>query len=260
MDSRFRIAKKQDDYKPLRAKKKKKIKVWTYIRWTLAVIVILAAAFAFASFFIFKAEDVEYSGGEHYTKEELNSLIFGTDTPNVLHYSIVGEKDKKIPFIEKYDVDIKWPDKISVTVYEKSIVGYISYMGCNMFFDREGMVVESSLEHYENVPEIYGLKFDSIVLNNKLEIGNEEVFDKILDLTQAFDKYKLDINKIVFKSNFDVVLNMGDVKVLLGNPQDFTERLYVLKQLSSEFEGLKGTLHLEEYDGTESSIIFTKEK
>ena len=46
-----------------------------------------------------------------------------------------------------------------ITVYEKAVIGYIRYMGCNMYFDKDGIVVESSTETFEKVPEIIGLKF-----------------------------------------------------------------------------------------------------
>ena len=100
----------------------------------------------------------------------MNQFIFGGDNPNILFYVLFGEKDKEITFVQKYDVDIEWPDKLTVTVYEKPIVGYISYMGCNMYFDKDGKVVESSSASYENVPQIEGLEFKSIVLNSKLTI------------------------------------------------------------------------------------------
>ena len=36
-------------------------------------------------------------------------------------------------------------------------------------------------------------------------------------------------------------------------------KLYALKQVSEKLTGMKGTLHLENYDGTTASIIFKKE-
>ena len=71
-------------------------------------------------------------------------------------------------------------------------------MGCNMYFDKDGIVVESSTEEYENVPEIDGLKFDSIVLNAKLDTGNPEVYNTILELTHSFDKYDIQVDKVYF--------------------------------------------------------------
>lgn len=240
--------------------KKRKSKKGKYIKIAVVAALVLIIAAGAGSYFIFRVNNIEYLGGTHYEPEELNRIIFGTDNPNALYYKLFGKKDKEITFVEKYDVDVEWPDKMTVTVYEKSIIGYISYMGCNMYFDREGIVVESTSQQYENVPEISGLKFTSIVLNSKLEIGNDEVFSRILEMTQAFDKYNLDIEKIYFNSSYEVTLNMGDVRVLLGSSADSTDKLYALKQMAPKLEGMKGTLDLREYDGKDSSIIFKNDK
>ena len=189
----------------------------------------------------------------------MNQFIFGGDNPNILFYVLFGEKDKEITFVQKYDVDIEWPDKLTVTVYEKPIVGYISYMGCNMYFDKDGKVVESSSASYENVPQIEGLEFKSIVLNSKLEIDDMSVFNTILELTQAFDKYQLGIRKIYFDSSYNVTLYMNDVKILLGKAENSAEKLFALKQMENSIKDMKGTLYLSDYDGNNSSIIFKKE-
>lgn len=259
MSSRLRVTDGGKQYRPLRASKKQPRNKIAYIKWGVIVLLLLVVVFVASSFAVFRVTDVQYEGSEQYEKEELNQLIFGSDSPNALYFKLFGDKDKEIPFVEKYDVDIKWPNKMYVTIYEKPIVGYISYMGCNMYFDREGMVVESSSQSYAGVPEVYGLKFDSIVLNTKLNVGDEELFARILELTQGFDKHELDIDRIVFDSSYKVVLDIGDIKVELGDPKDCTEKLYILKRMSAGLTGLKGTLKLADYDGTETSIIFTKE-
>lgn len=260
MSSDLRVTDGGKTYRPLRANKKKPARKRRYVKWIVALLLMLVVIAVSVSFVVFKVKDVQYEGCEHYDKEELNQLIFGTDSPNALHFKLFGNKDKEIPFIEKYDVDIQWPDKMHIVIYEKPIVGYISYMGCNMFFDREGMIVESSSETYENVPEVYGLKFNSIVLNTKLDVGDSGLFARILELTQGFDKYELNIDRIIFDSSYDVILEIDNIRVELGNPKDCTERLHVLKQMMPSLSGLSGVLRLSDYDGTDSSIIFTKEK
>lgn len=177
-----------------------------------------------------------------------------------MYFKLFGQKDTQIPFIQKYDVETDWPDKLYVTVYEKAIVGYVRYMGCNMYFDKDGIVVESSTDLYENVPEIDGLNFNSIVINTKLDAGNSEIYNTILELTQSFDKYDINVDKVYFDSSYNITLYMGDVKVSLGSSKDFTDRLFELKQLSVKFGTLKGTLYLDDYNGDESSIIFKREK
>lgn len=222
----------------------------------VVAVLLLAAAGVYAGFGVVS---IQYAGNEHYTKEQMNTYIFGTEHPNALLYVLFGDKKKDIPFVQKYDVEIQWPSRMSVIVYEKAIVGYISYMGCNMYFDKDGIVVESSSETYEGVPEITGLDFKSIVLDSKLEVGNAAVFSQILELTQAFDKYDLNVKKVYFDSSYNVSLYLQDVRIMLGSADNCNDKLYALKQISGNLVEMKGTLHMENYDGTSSSIIFKKE-
>lgn len=221
-----------------------------------ASVIIMAAA---GIYLVFRVTTIEYVGNKHYTEEQMNELLFHGKMPNALIEKLMGTQTDSIPFIQKVDVEIDWPNRMSIMVYEKPIVGYISYMGCNMFFDKDGLIVESSTQTYENVPEIVGLKFESIVLDSKLDVGNEAIFRQILDLTQSFDKYELDVDKVYFSSSYEVTLYMGDIKILLGSDTDVTDKLYELKQIAPQFEDLKGTLHLENYNGTDTSVIFKKE-
>ena len=172
-----------------KARKKKRL-------FIISIIVAALIAACAAVYFGFRTDKITYVGNSHYSNEEMTSRIFGNDTPNTVLYTLFGNKKKTIPFIQKYDVEIQWPRGMYITVYEKAVIGYIRYMGCNMYFDKDGIVVESSTETFEKVPEIIGLKFNSIVLDSKLEVGDDEVFRHILDLTQSFDKYNLDVSKV----------------------------------------------------------------
>ena len=238
----------------LKSKKKK-----TYIKIIVLVVLCAVLIAGGAGYFLFRVESIEYTGNKHYDEEELTECIFGSGTPNALLYTLFGNKDKEIPFVQRYDVEVQWPNKLSVTVYEKAVIGYISYMGCNMYFDKDGMVVESSSEFYEGVPEIAGLVFQSIVLDSKLDIGNDAVYRQILEMTQSFKKYELDIRKVYFNADYEATLYMGDVKVILGDTEDCMDKLYALKQMSEKLTGMKGTLYLDNYNGSESSVIFKKE-
>ena len=236
-----------------KARKKKRL----FIISTIVAALIAACA---AVYFGFRTDKITYVGNSHYSNEEMTNRIFGNDTPNTVLYTLFGNKKKTIPFIQKYDVEIQWPRGMYITVYEKAVIGYIRYMGCNMYFDKDGIVVESSTETFEKVPEIIGLKFNSIVLDSKLEVGDDEVFRHILDLTQSFDKYSLDVSKVYFDSSDNVILYIDEVKVYLGKSDDYTDKLFELKQMKTKFAGLKGSLYMQDYTKDSSSIIFKKDE
>lgn len=224
------------------------------------IVMFILVAVGIAVYIGFQAESITYAGNSHYSDEEMTEKIFGKDKPNVLLYKLFGNKKKTIPFIQKYDVEIQWPKKMYITVYEKPVIGYVRYMGCNMFFDKDGIVVESSTESYDKVPEIIGLKFNSIVLGLKLDVGDDDIFRQILDLTQSFDKYDLDVSKVYFDSSDNLILYIEEVKVYLGNSDDYTDKLFELKQMETKFSGLKGTLYMQDYTKDSNAIIFKKDE
>lgn len=91
------------------------------LKWILAGIVIallLAGGGIYAGFMV---TDITYTGNKHYTQQQMTECIFGTEHPNALIYTLFGKKNKNIPFIQKYDVEVTWPNKMNVAVYEKRL-------------------------------------------------------------------------------------------------------------------------------------------
>ena len=97
------------------------------------------------------------------------------------------------------------------------------------------------------------------MLGSKLDVGDDEIFRQILDLTQSFDKYELGVSKVYFDSSDSVILYVDDVKVYLGKSDDYTDKLFELKQMASKFAGLKGTLYMQDYTKDSNAIIFKKD-
>ena len=229
----------------------------------LVIILILLAAGAYGVITTqFVVTDVTVDGNEHYTDEQIREMVLpGGIRNNSLYLSLLYRKKeiKDIPFIESMDVSIVNRNTIHVDVYEKTLAGCVNYLGSYLYFDKDGIVVESSSKLYSGVPQIEGLKFTSIVLGSKLDVGDDSVFSDILELTQAFEKYNLDIDKVYFDSSYNVTLYMNEVKIILGNAADITDRLYALKRMENKIANLKGTLYLSDYNGSESSVIFKKE-
>jgi len=75
------------------------------IKIVVPVIICLVAALVVAGYFLFRGNNISYEGNRHYSDEEMNNYIFGTDTPNAVVYNIFGKKNKQIPFIQKYEVE-----------------------------------------------------------------------------------------------------------------------------------------------------------
>ncbi len=125
-------------------------------------------------------------GNIHYTNEEIIDMVMeGHYGNNSLLLSLVY-KDKSItdiPFIEKMDVSVMDPNTIKIEVYEKALAGYVEYLERYMYFDKDGIVVESSYEKTDGVPMVAGLKFDYVVVHERLPVEDEAIFASILNIT-----------------------------------------------------------------------------
>ena len=82
-----------------------------------------------------------------------------------------------------------------------------------MYFDKDGIVVESTSKTLPGIPEIMGLKFGHIVLYQKLPVENDAVFQEILPRSNPIlSIYQLEVNRIQYNSFGEAALYMGDFK------------------------------------------------
>ena len=158
------------------------------------------------------------------------------------------------------NVEVVSPDTIRIKVYEKALAGYVENLERYMYFDKDGTVVEISSVKTAGIPQITGLTFDYIVLNEKLPVDDEAIFYKILSVTKTLTKYKLSADRIHFDSRKNMTLFFEDVKVAFGSDELLDEKIMLLQTLLPELVGQSGTLNLQNYDENTASIPFTPDK
>jgi len=229
---------------------------WPRLRAVILLILSAAAAFFVA---YFKVRSVTVEGSSRYTKDEISSMVMTGplgDNSVLLSLRYRDKPIRNIPFIETMKVQVVAHDSIRIRVYEKTIAGYVDYLGTCMYFDRDGIVVESSKEKLKDVPEVTGLKFQSIVLYKKLPAENDAVFDRILTVTQLLSKYGLHADRIYFSTTSSMSLYFGDVRADLGEDQYTDEKISNLRKILPSLKNKKGTVDLVNYTPDTSYITF----
>ena len=205
---------------------------------------------------------VYVDGNIHYTNEEIMNMVMGGRFGNNSLFLSMKYKDKgmeNIPFIQAMDVTIEAKDTIRITVYEKALAGYVSYLGQYIYFDKDGIVVETSTEKTAGIPQVTGLKFDRVILHEALPVEKPEVFDEILNITQQLDKYSMSADRIYFDSDYQVTLVFGEAKVALGLDGYMDEKIMKLQYILPNLIGEKGTLDMREYSEDTKSYSFEKD-
>ncbi len=197
----------------------------------------------------YKVTTIYVEGNIHYTNEEIIDMVMGGkygDNSLILSMKYRDQGIDNIPFIETMDVTIESNDTIRITVYEKALAGYVSYLGRYVYFDKDGIVVETSEEKTQGIPQVTGLTFDHVILYERLPVEKPEIFDEILNITQQLSKYSLVVDKIYFDKDYQVTLLFGDVKVALGSNTDIDEKIMKLQYILPDLEGKRGTLDMRE--------------
>ncbi len=210
----------------------------------------------------YKVTTVHVDGSIHYTNEEIMEMVMGGRFGDNSLFLSLKYRDKGIegvPFIETMDVEIEAKDTIRITVYEKALAGYVRYLGRYVYFDKDGIVVETSLEETAGIPQVTGLSFDHVILHDRLPVDKPELFDEILNITQQLSKYSLTADRIYFDSAYNVTLYFGEAKIALGQNEDIDEKIMKLQYILPDLLGKSGTLDMREYSEDTKTYSFEQE-
>ncbi len=213
---------------------------------------------AFILFISCRLNTVTVEGNIHYSTEELQDKVITekTDANTIfLYLRYKYGKVESIPFVEDINIELINKNSIKIHVYEKVITGCIEFMGGYMYFDKDGIVVESSDVKLDEVPFVTGLSFNKIILYEKLEVQKKALFDVILNITQLIQKFELKIETIQFNSDHEITLYCGDAKILLGKRDTYDEQIAELKNLLPSAEGKKITLDMMNFKEGQDKII-----
>ena len=225
------------------------------------ILVLVSVFLAFAILCVsLSVTSVRVTGNRTYTAEEIEQLVFPTRmSRNSVACMIRGLMGKKrsIPFVQDYKISFLSPGEVEVIVYEKSIVGYVSYMSSRMYFDKDGIIVESANQRLPGIPEITGLHFGQIVLYRELPVENRRIFSMILTLTQTLSTFGIPADVIRYDKDLNATLNIGNVSVLLGGSNDMNGKLSELSNILPRIKDLDGTLDLSDYDPTVPNRMYS---
>lgn len=206
---------------------------------------------------------VTVTGNSRYSDEQIIEMLFSKRWDYNSIYCYIRDRftdHQQVPFVEDYKLVFKGPAEVEVIVYEKSVVGYVSYMSSFMYFDKDGIIVESTNEKLNDIPWITGLDFGHIVLHKPLPVSDQRIFEEIMNLTQILSVHQLQVNKIQYNPFREVTLYMEGIEVVLGDSSNINGKIAELSDMLPRITGLSGTLYLDTYDEANSNMSYTFKK
>lgn len=230
------------------------------------ILIIVAVAAGYGYWYLsttYEVKNVYVEGNVHYSSDEIKEMVTEGRWGNNslwLDYVYKNKSVDDVPFIETMDVEVLSPDTIKICVFEKTLAGYVEYLGKYVYFDKDGIVVEVSSMKTSGIPEVIGVDFDYVILHEALPVEDPELFKEVLNITKLMTKYKVNAEKLYFADNGETVLYHDRIIIRLGNDENLDLKIMNLPSLLENLEGMKGTLRMDKYDENTKKITFEPAK
>lgn len=237
----------------------KHIKKRTIYAIILSVMFLCLVLIAFL--LLFQIKNVEVVGNKYVSDQEVIGWVQSDELATNSLYVLCKFQftEYNLPAaIENVKISLKSPWSIKVRVEEKKIVGYIILEDDFVYFDKDGIVLEKSREWWDEVACIEGLDVTSAQLYEELPVKDEEkkIFNSLLEMSEALKDKELTPDKIVCQDS-ELNLYFGSVCVNLGN-ENFAKRIAQIPPILEKLGNQKGTLHLENYGESSTTVSFEK--
>lgn len=226
---------------------------------TAAVLIVLCLIL----FGVFQTKKIVIKGNSHYTAGEITAALKeNTYTGNglILYLRNKIAPVKTLPFIESVNISLQGTNQVTAQVNEKKRAGCLNYNGKYVYFDKEGYALEIYEKHYDDVPLVTGLNYKKIALGEKIPEKKTSVFEQILKITMAIDKYELPVSQIHFNAEGKALLISGDLTVNLWNSEELDLKLTELTGILPKMKGKKGTISMKYFTKDNPVAIFKKKK
>ena len=245
---------RKSNYRKKLTKKTKKI-----IGGILAAVLLAGVIFFFS---YFRVTNVEIMGSTHYSDAEikemaLDSPFSGNSVLAVLLHSPVAVED--VPFVEGFTITRINRNTICVSVKEKKAVGCIPYLDSYIYFDRNGIFIESSRTRDESVPYFDGIEISRVIKNEKLPIKGTTVLNTAVSLSTIFQKNQMIPDHIEFDKNYQISMVYGNITVILGDDKYLEDKMNRVFAILPKLSGEAGIMQMESVTDKSKTITFERE-
>ncbi len=211
---------------------------------------------------VFQVKTVIINGNVRWSGQEIaEDLSYDFWTQNTLflmwkHRN--GEALERLPYLSSLKIKLDSPGKITVTVTEKELAGYVYGEDQNLYFDEDGIILDITDQVYDGVLAVTGVKMGEPVLYQKVPTESSAQLRTILSITQLLRYQELTAREIRFSDNMDITVRIGNVDAALGQDEYLEEKIANLRAILDVMSGSSGTLHMENFTGKNEPVSFSE--
>lgn len=216
---------------------------------------------------VFQLSYVSVRGSVHNSAEAVSDIVckdYMLNNTLLIRLFNVNRKIRGEGFISSVNVTITKVHAIRIDVTEKKLAGCVQYDGTCWYFDSSG-IVQAEAEKCtdgDGIPLAEGLALTTApVWGEKLPVDSAAPIQSLSILRESIAAGLKQPDRAVFSDDGTMSLVYGDVTVLLGKGTSLALRLEKLAKIIDILTDgtYRGTLHLENYDGSQAGIIFDRD-
>lgn len=122
-----------------------------------------------------------------------------------------------------------------------------------------GNVNDQFQPQLSDVSLITGLTFEPPVVDQKLIVSDDAVFEHLYGLARMINKYGIKPDSIELDETLQMTLHYGNARIALGKDQNLEEKMTRASAILPQITGMSGVLHLEDFTEDTQNIIFDKD-
>lgn len=211
------------------------------------IVYLLILMFVINILFNVKIKNIDIVGNNKVSDAEIVTSLFENEFERVsLVFFIKNNfgKKKTIPLISSYNVSWITPFSIKVNVNENKAVAFMKRDLRNVYFDKDGTIIESTEERRTDVIEVMGVSFRNYEKGEKIDIQNKKLLNAILNISTFLTEYNLHGNMIEIDSNENFSIYIDNIIVFMGNTDNMEIKLLRLNDIFPKISTLSGRLDL----------------
>lgn len=230
------------------SKKSKRIRA--ILKWTVLIVLLIAAIIYFLMSPLFNVIEITVDGEEKISEEQIISLSSLTIGQNIFKFNKIStiEEIQKNPYIATAEINRNLPNKILITVAERTATFLIELGNAYIYIDNQGYALEISEEKLD-LPILTSLSVDIGKFNPGDRLGKDDLkkLEQVISIINVAKSNELydKIISIDVEDPSDYVLIMEDSKTvhLVDQNNLNVKMLYLQKILQSE-SGVEGEIYL----------------
>jgi len=225
----------------------------------ILALVIILGVIALVAVYGCRTKSITITGSTMYSQEELSEMMISHKyCDNSIYFCLYYDCWYKgdFPFLEAIHVKMTSLTSLEVTVREKEIAGYAALDDTYMYFDTKGMIVLQSSSILPDIPKLDGFDCSGAAVGQSLPIDDSKLLGSVVEVFDDVKAAGLSVSLITFDSKGSIVMESGSVKVAMGQGEYLDEKVRLAAVLLGKLDGKSGTLHLEDYDGTNGNRSF----